>query len=127
MTRLTFAPPFLETLARLRENDEPLAKMLIGDIGYLAEHGRGAAEPYVKHRIQASVHYPDMSEVRTRDDERADSPVLRTLVIFTEDQRIFVAVCGDKGRAGNEWYERAIPLADQLYTRWRAGQERKPS
>ena len=32
---------------------------------YLSEHGRGATLPYVRHRIQISRHFPDMSELRT--------------------------------------------------------------
>lgn len=34
-------------------------------IDYLCEHGRGAVLPDVRHRIQTSRHFPDMSEVRT--------------------------------------------------------------
>jgi hypothetical protein len=34
-------------------------------LDYLSEHGRGATLPYVRHRIQISRHFPDMSELRT--------------------------------------------------------------
>jgi hypothetical protein len=48
-------------------------------LSYLEEHGRGAALPDVRHRIQTSRHFPDMSEVRvTIDDEH----VYRVLVGF---------------------------------------------
>jgi hypothetical protein len=40
------------------------AAMIASALDYLFEHGRGAVLPDVRHRIQISRHYPNMSEVR---------------------------------------------------------------
>ena len=39
-------------------------------LAYLEQHGRAAALPDVRHRIQTSRHFPDMSEVRVDIDHR---------------------------------------------------------
>ena len=38
-------------------------------LDYLQEHGRAAALPDVRHGIQISRHFPDMSEVRVGIDD----------------------------------------------------------
>lgn len=53
-------------------------------IDYLCDHGRGAVLPDVRHRIQTSRHYPDMSEIRTDqivDDRRY---LMRVLTCFAD-------------------------------------------
>lgn len=42
-----------------------VAAEIVALLEYLCEHGRGATLPYVRHRIQISRHFPDLSELRT--------------------------------------------------------------
>lgn len=117
--RMVFSGSFRSWFERLVALDEALARELAADLAYLAEHGRAAALPSVRHRIQGSRHYPDMSEIRTRHND-GPGPVLRVLVVFhAQDTAVVVLVGGDKQRLGNAWYDQAIPLADHMYDRYK--------
>ena len=118
MVRLVASALFGKFVVLLDERDPELSAALRADLRYLTLHGRDAGLPTVRHRIQTSEHYPAMSEVRTRTG--TTGPVLRTLVVFDSDN---VAVCGDKSRAGNAWYERAVPAADEMYAKWKEQQQ----
>ena len=92
-------------------------------LDYLAEHGRGAVLPDVRHRIQISRHFPDLSEVRT--DHIADGRrwLMRVLVCFA-DQDSMLVVClggnkaGYEARTGRDWYDDHVPVADQIVDRY---------
>jgi len=105
---------------RVKEMDPDLAVELGVNLGYMQVEGRAAVLPEVRHRIGGSRFFPDCSEVRTSlDPDNEDAPHVRTLAYFAPDgERIFLAVCGDKSGSWTEWYERAIPIADDLYQRW---------
>jgi hypothetical protein len=81
-------------------------------LAYLEEHGRAAALPDVRHRIQTSRHFPDMSEVRIDVD---DGHVYRVLVGFGPDGRAALLVAGNKAGVGNAWYEANVAVADQRF------------
>jgi hypothetical protein len=81
-------------------------------LAYLEEHGRAAALPDVRHRIQTSRHFPDMSEVRIDID---DGHVYRVLVGFGPDGRPALLLAGDKAGIGNAWYESNVAVADQRF------------
>jgi hypothetical protein len=81
-------------------------------LSYLEEHGRGAALPDVRHRIQTSRHFPDMSEVRvTIDDEH----VYRVLVGFGPNAQVVLLLAGNKAGSGNRWYDVNVPVADTRF------------
>ena len=80
-------------------------------LAYLEEHGRAAALPDVRHRIQTSAHYPDMSEVRVDlDDDR-----VYRLLGFGPDDRPALLLAGNKAGVGNAWYEANVPVADARF------------
>lgn len=96
-----------------------VAAKVVDGIEYLREHGRGATLPDVRHRIQTSRHFPDMSEVRS--DQIADQHrfTMRVLVCFVDgDQTLLICIGGNKHRyqeqVGRDWYEDYIPIADQV-------------
>jgi len=96
---------------------------------YLSEHGRGATLPYVRHRIQISRHFPDMSELRTDHTVEGTRYVMRVLTCFIDgDQGVLVCVGGNKEgwqeRTGHDWYDDYVPVADQIVDRYltRGGQ-----
>jgi hypothetical protein len=108
---------FRAWFSRLESFDEALARSAAADLAYLAEHGRGAALPTVRHRIQTSRHFPNMAEVRVLG-AAPDGPVIRVLVVFHRDDTVVVLIGGDKGRLGNAWYDKAVPMADDLFDRY---------
>jgi hypothetical protein len=101
----------------------PVAIAVAQDLDYLARHARAAALPYARHRIQASAHFPDMSETRTEIDDGEHRWVLRCLTAFANhDQALIVCLGGDKAtwsaqHPGQDWYETWIPVADEITTR----------
>jgi hypothetical protein len=79
---------------------------------YLEEHGRAAALPDVRHRVQTSRHFPDMSEVRVDLDARR---VFRVLVGFGPDDRPALLLAGNKAGVAETWYEVNVPIADSRF------------
>lgn len=71
-------------------------------IGYLVEYGRGAQLDLVRHRIQISSNFPDMSEVRVLVRQLPHDLVLRVLTCFVDnDSTLLVCVAATRpnGRA----------------------------
>jgi hypothetical protein len=99
------------------------------DIRYLLEFGRGAALPFVRHRIQESSHFPDMSETRTavRDDSGREW-IVRTLAVFADSDSVLAfCVAGDKrqwadANPSRDWYSVWVPVADAVF-RWMKDKE----
>lgn len=96
------------------------AEQTLAGLDYLTEFGRAAQLDDVRHRIQTSRHYPHMSEVRVLHRATPHDLVLRVLTVFADnDQNVVVCIGGDKAawqRAnGTDWYEHAIPIADQIF------------
>lgn len=103
-----------------------VAAKVVDGLEYLREHGRGAVLPDVRHRIQTSRHFPDMSEVRA--DQLVDTRhyVMRVLVCFVDDDRtLLVCVAGNKDRyqerVGHDWYDDYVPAADQVVDNYKKG------
>jgi hypothetical protein len=101
----------------------PLAAEVENGIAYLREHGRGAVLPLVRHRIQTSRYYPDMSEIRVNGVVGDRRYVLRVLTCFVRsDQAVLICVAGDKHtyeeRTGHDWYDDYVPVADEIVTRY---------
>ncbi len=118
MWRLIPSPQFREWRGSLT----PSSRAAVDDaLVYLRQFGHDAALPYVRHRIQASRHYPDMSEVRILTDERQ----LRVLVSFESGDLVLMLVGGDKTESGNAWYSDAIPAADELIDQFRNYRSRR--
>jgi hypothetical protein len=81
-------------------------------LAYLGQFGRAAALPDVRHRVQTSSHYPDMSEVRVDLDE---SRIFRLLACFDPDDLPVLLIGGNKAQLLNRWYDQAVPKADELF------------
>jgi hypothetical protein len=81
-------------------------------LDYLQEHGRAAALPDVRHRIQISRHFPAMSEVRVDIDE---AHLYRVLVGFGPNDVPALLVAGNKAGIANRWYDENVPIADDRF------------
>ena len=77
-------------------------------VDVLAERGPDLGRPIVD-RIHSSRRR-SMKELRT-----AKGGALRVLFCFDPRRQAILLLGGDKTGAWNEWYEWAVPLADDLY------------
>lgn len=74
----------------------------------LAEHGPGLKRPVVAEIL--SSRHSRMKELRV---SRAGA--LRVLFAFDPRRHAILLLGGDKTGQWSEWYETAIPVADELY------------
>lgn len=77
-------------------------------VGLLVDRGPDLARPVVD-RIHTSKHQ-SMKELRA-----AKRGALRVLFSFDPRRQAILLLGGDKTGAWNDWYEWAVPLADDLY------------
>jgi len=81
-------------------------------LAYLEELGRAAALPDVRHRIQSSRYFPNMSEVRVDVD---DDHLLRILAGFGPDEQPALLLAGNKAGVADTWYADNVPIADDRF------------
>ena len=74
----------------------------------LSEQGSNLGRPVVD-RIHGSRHQ-SMKELRA-----SQGGALRVLFSFDPRRQAILLIGGDKSGAWNAWYEKAIPIADDLY------------
>lgn len=74
----------------------------------LGESGPDLGRPVVE-RIQRSRHH-NMKELRA-----SKGGALRVLFMFDPRRQVILLLGGDKSGEWNDWYETAIPVADDLY------------
>jgi hypothetical protein len=82
-------------------------------VDLLAERGPDLGRPVVE-RIHTSRHH-SMKELRA-----AKGGALRVLFMFDPRRQVILLLGGDKSGEWEEWYGRAIPLADGLYDKYLA-------
>jgi hypothetical protein len=75
----------------------------------LAEHGPSLGRPTVDRVVSSA--FPNMKELRCSSDG-----ALRVLFAFDPRREVILLLGGDKSGNWSEWYERAVPAADALYT-----------
>jgi hypothetical protein len=107
-----------------------VAAEIAASVDYLCEHGRSASLPYVRHRIQTSRNFPDMSEIRTDHSIAGNRYVMRVLTCFVdEDSKLLVCLGGNKHRweqiQEGDWYETYVPAADLIIEKYRGRGEKK--
>jgi hypothetical protein len=85
-------------------DDDDYARIM-ASVELLEDRGPALGRPVVDH-IEGSRHH-NMKELRTGS--------VRALFIFDPDRRAIVLVGGDKRGDWTGWYERNIPIADDLY------------
>lgn len=80
---------------------------IMAAIELLEEHGPTLGRPAVD-RIEGSGHH-NMKELRSFGGH------LRALFAFDPKRRAIVLIGGDKAGDWTGWYERHVPIADELY------------
>lgn len=96
---------FLDWWRKLTDDQK---ESLTDRVDLLAERGPDLGRPVVD-RIQTSRHH-NMKELRA-----AQGGALRVLFMFDPRRQVILLLGGDKTGAWNDWYEWAIPAADDLY------------
>ena len=81
---------------------------LAAAVELLSERGPALGRPTVD-RIHRSRHH-NMKELRA-----AQEGALRVLFMFDPRRQAILLLGGDKSGRWNEWYEWAVPVADDLY------------
>lgn len=118
--RLIRSQLLLDSFKVLQQGDPALFEVVAADLRYLLERRRDAQLPQVRFGIVQSA-FPDvMGEVRSHIP--GESAFVRTLFVMPDDETLCaLLVMGDKntaaGTQGNAWYDRAVPIADEI---WRA-------
>ncbi len=74
----------------------------------LSERGPSLGRPAVE-RIHTSRHH-SMKDLRS-----SEGGALRVLFMFDPRRQVILLFGGDKSGQWNEWYQWAVPSADQLY------------
>jgi hypothetical protein len=88
--------------------DTATAARVEAAIDALERSGPGLGRPMVD-QIKSSRH-PNMKELRPG--------AVRILFAFDPARRAILLVAGDKSGAWNQWYARAVPLADDRFDEW---------
>jgi hypothetical protein len=118
--RLVRTRVFQDSLERLRATDAELFEVVAADIEYLIRAKRGAELPQVRWGIAQSEFVDVTGEIRSHIPGRPE--FVRTLFVMPDDESICAfAVMGDKntveGRQGDDWYDEAVPLLDEMWRR----------
>lgn len=100
-----FTAEFEEWWASLSQDQQAA---LAAAVELLAQRGPTLGRPIVD-RISTSRHH-NMKELRTAQDG-----ALRVLFMFDPRRQAILLLGGDKSGRWNEWYEWAVPVADDLY------------
>ncbi len=113
---------FAASFQRLRANDNDLFIAVAADLQYLIEKRHHALLPQVRFGLTQSQYPDQMGEVRSHIS--GQPAFIRTIFAMPEDESVCaLLLLGDKNSqapraaTGNDWYDKAIPLADSLWER----------
>ena len=111
---------FTTSFQQLRANDNDLFITVAADLRYLIEKRRSAELPQVRFGLAQSRYSDLMGEVRSHI--HGHPAFVRTIFAMPEDESVCAfLLLGDKNSqaveatTGNDWYDKAIPLADSLW------------
>lgn len=115
--RIVRSQLFVDSFRALQKGDPALFEVVAADLRYLLERRRAAQLPQVRFGIVQSA-FPDvMGEVRSHIP--GEQAFVRILFVVPADERLCaLLVMGDKntadGAQGSAWYDRAVPIADEI-------------
>jgi hypothetical protein len=96
--------------------DQVTAELVTAAIDQLEQKGPALARPLADHIKGSKVH--NMKELRPGS---AGASEVRILFCFDPERQAVLLVAGDKQGKWTDWYKAAIPLAEERYGRWLAG------
>lgn len=98
------------------ELDQATAELVTAAIDQLEGEGPNLARPLADRVSHSKVH--KLKELRPGS---AGSSEVRILFCFDPERQAVLLVAGDKSGRWSDWYKRMIPLAEERYERWLAG------
>lgn len=109
---------FVESLTALQRSAPGLFEVVVADLRYLLARRREAQLPQVHFGIAQSDFSDVMGEVRSHIPGEVE--FVRTLFVMPNDESLCaLLVLGDKnsptGAQGNAWYDKAVPIADEIW------------
>ncbi len=102
----------------MQQADPALFEVVAADLRYLLERRRAAQLPQVRFGLVQSAFRDVMGEVRSHIP--GQPAFVRTLFVMPDDETLCaLLIMGDKntadGAQGNAWYDRAVPIADEIW------------
>jgi hypothetical protein len=97
---------------KLVRASDPIAEHVGAAIELLARSGPSLGRPAVDSIKSSTVH--NLKELR--------ASTVRILFVFDPARRAVLLVAGDKAGRWEEWYRVNIPVAEDRYERWLAGE-----
>jgi hypothetical protein len=94
----------------LRKLDRDSSRQVGAAIELLKDHGPSLRRPLVGEITASKIK--NMKELRPGSAGRTE---IRILFVFDPWQQIVLLVAGDKAGEWSDWYQRAIPRAEELY------------
>lgn len=104
-------------LTDLAKTDPATADQVEAAIDMLAEEGPTLGRPVVD-RVKGSK-YHNMKELRPGS---AGDTEVRALFIFDPERQAIILAAGDKAGQWTDWYRNNIPVAEERYREWLAGE-----
>jgi len=125
--RIVRSQLFLDSFRAVQQGEPALFEVVAADLRYLLERRHDARLPQVRFGIVQSSFRDLMGEVRSHIP--GESAFVRTLFVMPDDETLCaLLVIGDKntvdGAQGNAWYDRAVPIADEIWRAIAAAEER---
>jgi len=102
--------PCLSWLHELRQSDRPTLVQISQAITVLTEEGPGLGRPLVDTIVGSKL--PNLKELRPGS---ARGTEVRLLFVFDPQRRAVFLVGGDKSGKWSDWYQTAIPRAEEAY------------
>lgn len=100
----------------LLQLDEDTYDQVAAAIDLVAEEGPMLGRPLVDRISGSRIH--NLKELRPGS---AGASEVRILFVFDPERRAVLLVAGDKAGNWRRWYLTSIPLAEQRYDEWMAG------
>jgi len=99
------------------ELDQSTANLVADAIDQLADEGPTLGRPLADRVKGSKLHR--LKELRPAS---AGTSEVRILFCFDPERQAVLLVAGDKSGRWKDWYKQAIPLAEERYGRWLAGE-----
>jgi hypothetical protein len=96
--------------------DGRTAELVTAAIDLLAAEGPTLGRPVVD-RVKGSARH-NMKELRPGSTGRTE---VRILFVFDPERKAVLLVAGDKAGRWKDWYRTNIPVAEERYEQWLAG------
>lgn len=111
--RLVMTRQVRDWLHALRAGDPVTRRLVSLAIDQLLDEGPRLGRPLVDRIASSRLH--NLKELRPGSSGRSE---VRILFIFDPVRNAVLLVAGDKSGQWNEWYRKAIPMAEALYDQY---------